>query len=175
MKISFIIIILFSLPVFSQAKQYIVWDEARINDKIALTLPLTEFEKRYKKADSIATPKAGETCGAKDVATAKLLYYKGVEYLLDDGKLNFRSIDFSKRRNMYFSIKEDWFDHTTTLKSFTKSFPEESELIEDYAADNGEEFDRIIILPEDLTLNYAWFFYFKNNRLHSIECVFTCN
>jgi hypothetical protein len=170
----FTIIIMSSLSAFCQQKQYIVWDDARINDKIALTITLSEFEKRYKIADSITTPKPDEVCGTRNAVNAKLLYYKGIEYLLDDGKLNFRSIDFSKRRGMYFAIKDDWFDHTTTLKSFRKSFPEESDLIEDYAADNGEEFDRIIVLPEDLTLNYAWFFYFKDDKLHSIECVFTC-
>lgn len=169
-----IIIIIFSLPVFSQQRQYIVWEEARLNDRIALTMSLKEFEKRYKKPDSIAIPKPDELCGVKNVANAKLYYYKGAEYLLDGDNLNFRSIDFSKRRNMYFSIKEDWFDHTTTLKIFAKSFPEESEFIEDYESDNGQEFERIIILPEDLALNYAWFFYFKDNKLHSIECIFTC-
>lgn len=157
---------------FAQSKETISREEARINDKIKLSLPYNEFIERYKAADSTANALPGETCSkSQDV---KLIYYRGVTFELENETLNFKAIDFSKRRNMYVSTPSDWFDHTTSLKNFTKTYPEESEFIEDYETEEGEELKRIILNPTDLAENYEWWFFFKSNKLKSIECHFIC-
>jgi len=172
MKIITCLFLFFSLSMFAQNKETISREEARINDKIKLSLPYAEFIDRYKAADSTATPYAGETCSKNP--DVKMIYYKGVTFELDNETLSFKAIDFSKRRSMYLSTPIDWFDHTTTLKNFTKNYPEESEFIEDYETEDGEELKRIILNPTDLAENYEWWFFFKNNKLKSVECHFIC-
>ena len=169
MKLFTFFFILFSLPVLAQGQEGMSWEESSINDKIKLTISLSEFEDRYKKADSIADALTHEFCNPKDAVDVKMLYYKGIKFELKNGMLNFRSIDFSKRRAMYFAIDGDWFDHTTSLKSLSRSFPEATQYVEDYENEDGEEFKRVIVFPKDLSKNYDWNFDFKNGKLHSIE------
>ena len=172
MKISTCLFLLLSFSMFAQNKETISREEARINDKIKLSLPYAEFIERYRAADSTATPYAGETCSKNP--DVKMVYYRGITFELDNGTLTFKAIDFSKKKHMYMSTSIDWFDHTTSLKSFTKNYPEESEFIEDYETEDGEALKRIILMPDDLAENYEWWFFFKNNKLKSIECHYIC-
>lgn len=169
------LLILFSLPTLAQEVKTISWDEAKISDRIELTISKADFDKRYKKADSIAAPRVNETCGTEDEANVKMVFYKGVKFELANGILNFRSVNFAKRKGMYFSIKDDWFDHTTTLKSFKKTYPEAASYIEDYENEDGETMEMIMLLPDKTDENYEWRFFFDGGKLHSIECVFACD
>lgn len=169
MKLFTFFFILLSLPVLAQKQEGISWEESSINDKIKLTISLSEFEDRYKKADSIVDASPDELCDPKEVANIKMLYYKGIKFELKNGMLNFRSIDFSKRKAMYFAIDGDWFDHTTSLKSLSRSFPEATQYVEDYENEDGIEFKRVIVFPKDLSKDYDWNFDFKNGKLQSIE------
>lgn len=159
--------VLFSLPMLAQDIESFSWKEAKLNDKIELTLTRELFEKKYK-ADSISSPEPGECC--LDDESIKMVYYKGVKYEMHNGQLKFRSIDFSKKKGMYFSIENDWFDHTTTIKSFIKTYPNASEFIEDGYMDDGDVYDMIVLMPKDED-SYEWRFYFNDDgKLHSIEC-----
>jgi hypothetical protein len=172
MKFIICLLLFVSSFVFAQSKETISREEARINDKIKLSISYAEFIDRYKAPDSTATPAPDETCSkSKEV---KLIYYKGVTFEWENEMLTFKSINFSKRRSMYLSIPDDWFDHTTTLKNFMKGYPEESEFIEDYETADGEELKRIILMPTDLAENYEWWFLFKNGKLKSIDCHYIC-
>ena len=172
-KLLFFFLILFTLSAYSQKNEGINWDEASINEKIKLAITITEFENRYKKADSIIDVIV-DTCPDLNTVATQYYYYKGVCFEKKNEMLEFRSIDFSARKRMYFAIDDDWFDHSTTINSFERSFPEQSQYIEDYYdEERDEEFDRIIIFPRDLSEQYEWDFYFKDNKLHSI--IFTCN
>lgn len=173
-KLYFLFFIFFAAPAFAQGTEGISWDEVYINDKIKLTITQSEFEKRYKKADSITDAYDYDICPGKDVENIKMYFYRGIKYELENGTLNFRSIDFSKRKAMYFAIDGDWFDHTTSLKSFHRSFPEESQYVEDIEDENGEEFQRIVIFPKNLSEDYEWNFDFRNGKLFSIEFVPNC-
>jgi hypothetical protein len=175
MKLLIYLILLFALPVFAQDVKTISWEEARINDRIELTITKAEFDKRYKKTDSIAAPRPNETCGTENKAYVKMLFYKGVKFELDNGILNFRSVNFARRKGMYFSIDGDWFDHTTTLKSFKKTYSEAANYIEDFENEDGETMEMITLLPEKSEDRYEWRFFFDDGKLHSIECVFTCD
>jgi len=175
MKFLASLLLLISLPAFAQTIKTISWDEARISDKITLTLPKQEFDKRFKKADSITAPRVGETCGTEEEAKVQMVHYKGVRFELDNGIMNFRSIDFSKRRGLYFSTKDDWFDHTTTLKSFSKAYPEAAEYSEDYETEEGETMVMLTLLPDTVAEKNEWRFFFKDGKLHSIECYFPCD
>lgn len=174
MKALNLLLLLLSLPLFSQDIETLSWDEAMINDRIKMTISKADFDKRYKKADSIAAPKAGEICGREEEATVKMVYHKGARYELDNGIMNFRSVDFTKNRNTYFSIKNDWFDRTTTLKSFSKTYPGAAAYIEDVEGEEGELLEMITLLP-DTAEDYEWRFYFKDDKLKSIECYFPCD
>jgi hypothetical protein len=169
MKILNCLILLFSLSVFAQDDESISWKEARISDKIEMTLSKADFDKRYKQADSIVASQPGETC-ALDEEAVKMLHYKGIKFEMSNGMLNFRSVDFSKRKGTYFSISDNWFDHTTTLKSFIKTYPYSSEYIADETTPDGDIMDMITILPKDASDEFEWRFYFNNGKLHSIEC-----
>lgn len=171
-KLLFFFIVLFTLPIYSQKNEGINWSEASISEKIKLSISIAEFEDRYKKADSIIDVII-DTCPDLKTVAGQYYYYKGVCFEKDNDMLNFRSVDFSVRKRMYFAIDDDWFDHTTTLKSFERSFPEQSQYVEDYYDEYDNEFQRVVIFPRDLSEQYEWNFYFKDNKLHSI--VFTCN
>lgn len=173
MKIITCLLLLLSAQLFAQGKETISREEARINDKLKLTVPYAEFIERYKAPDSTAVPYTGETCSKNP--DVKMVYYRGVTFELENGTLTFKSVDFSKRRHMFLTIIDDWFDNTTTLKVFTKTYPGESEYIEDYETEDGEELKRIILLPTDLAENYEWWFFFKANKLKSIECHYNCD
>lgn len=172
MKIITCLFLFVSFTVFAQSKNGISRDEARINGRLKLSIPYTEFIERYKAADSTDTALPGETC-SKD-PDVKLLYYKGITFEWNKDTLNFMSIDFSKRKRMFLSITDDWFDNTTSLKYFTKAYPEESAYTEDYIDYDGVEYSRIIFLPKDLAENYEWWFLFIKDKLHSIEYHILC-
>jgi hypothetical protein len=174
MKALKLLLLLLSLPLFSQDIETLSWDEAMINDKIKMTISKAEFDKRFKKADSITAPTQDEICGYEDGTNVKIVHYKGAKFEMDNGIMNFRSVDFTKNRNTYFSIKNDWFDRTTTLKSFTKTYPGAAAYIEDVEGDEGELLEMITLLP-DTAEDYEWRFYFKDEKLKSIECAFSCD
>jgi len=175
MKLLTCIFLFISLPMLSQEIETLSWDEARINDKIALTISQAEFEKRHRP-DSITAPNMGEICGDETNTTAKMLHYKGLKFELNDGMLSFRRIDFTKRKGLYFSIKDDWFDHTTTLKSFSKTYPEASHYIVDVGTDDDDVIlEMISLLPAKADDRYEWQFFFKDERLQAIECFLACD
>lgn len=148
------------------------WDEARLNDKIKLSMTREEFDKKYK-ADDIRACLPGETCHPeKD--KVQIVSYKGAKYEMKDNILRFMSIDFSERRGMYFSIKGDWFDHTTTLKSFMKTYPVASEYIYDDETEDGEPLEVITLLPAESGPDAEWRFCFANGKLRSIENWLSC-
>lgn len=173
-KLLILFFILFSLPGIAQDNEGISWGEVRINDKIQLKISQSEFERRYKKADSIVDAVSSDVCPGKDVANIKMYYYRGIKFELENGMLTFRSIDFTKRKAMYFAIDGDWFDHTTSLRSMSKSFPEASKYVEDMEDEEGEEFQRIVIFPRNMADDYDWNFDFKNGKLQSIEYTGSC-
>lgn len=172
MKFIYCLIILFALPAIAQQNETISWKEATINDKVKMELTKAEFDKRFK-ADSIAVARPDELCDYEEGASVKFVYYKGAKFELRDGIMKFRSVRFKNRSN-WFSIKDDWFDFTTTLKSFIKTYPISGSIIEEHIADDGEAFDMIMILPEDPEADYEWRFYFLDDKLHSVECWSPC-
>ncbi|WP_294824349.1 hypothetical protein [uncultured Flavobacterium sp.] len=174
MKAFTLLFLIFSLQLFSQDIETLSWDEARISDKVPMTISKTDFDKRFKKADSITAPRQDEICGREEEAAIKMVHYKGAKYELDNGIMNFRSVDFTKNRNTYFSIKDDWFDRTTTLKSFSKTYPGAAEYIEDVEGEQDELLEVVTLLP-DTAEDYEWRFYFKDDRLKLIECAFPCD
>lgn len=148
------------------------WKEATVSNKIPLTVSKADFDKRYK-ADSISVPEPAETCG-RDV-NSQIINYKGVKYELSNGVLNFRKIDFRKRRNMWLAFENDWFDHTTTLKNFMKTYPDAAALMDEHEDEDGNIYELISIMPGEDKKDFEWHFYFQNGKLQFIECFLYCN
>lgn len=141
-----------------------------------MTVGLKEFEKMYKKADSIVHPLPSQICGTEDEKNAKMVYYKGARYELDNGIMNFRELDLSARKNMYFQQKDDWFDHTTSLKSFSKTYPlAASQMDNEQDPDTGEVYQVVSLLPLEKDADCLWLFYFKKEKLIKIKCEFSCD
>ena len=157
---------------FSQ--EALPWNEGRVSEKIPLTLSRADFDKKYK-TDSITEPDISHLCGVADEENARDLHYKGVTYLLNKGMLDFRKIDFRKRRNMWLAFENYWFDHTTTFKSFLKTYPDAAALSEEYIDDDGELFEMVILLPSGDKKDFQWHFYFANEKLQFIECFLYCD
>jgi hypothetical protein len=172
-----VFILLISLTSFSQENdELITWENSRINNKVPLTVSLKEFENVYKrKPDSIATPLPDQICGTEDELKVKMVYYKGVRYEMDNGVLNFREIDFSARKNMFFQHKEDWFDTTTTLKSIAKVYPIAASQVEEEEDDTDGPWSIITVLPGEKDGDLLWLFYFKKGKLRKIKCEFSCD
>lgn len=156
------------------AQESLSWGEASVSDKIPLTISKAEFDKRYK-TDSITEPDISQTCGRADEENAQALHYKGVTYVLNNGMLNFRKIDFRKRRNMWLAFENDWFDHTTTFKNFLKTYPDATAISEEFIDDEGEIFELVTILPAADKKDFEWHFYFAHEKLQYIECFLYCN
>lgn len=170
-----LIVVLFTgIRIHAQDNELFSWETGKVNNKIPMTVSLKEFEKMYKKADSITVPLPSQVCGNEE--NVKMVYYKGARYELDNGIMNFRELDFSARKNMYFQQKDDWFDHTTSLKSFSKTYPVAATQIEtEDDPETGEIFDVIGLLPLEKDADCLWMFYFKKERLVKIKCEFSCN
>lgn len=171
-----VFILLISLVSFSQENDELFsWETAKVNNKIPLTLTFKEFENVYKrKADSIAAPLPDQICGTEDEQKVKMVYHKGIRYEMDNGVLNFREIDFSAKKNMYFQQKDDWFDHTTTLKSFSKTYPIAATQIEEEQDDEEGPWSIVTLLPLEKDADCLWLFYFKKGKLRKIRCEFSC-
>jgi hypothetical protein len=169
MKLLIYISLFCCLGAYSQDIETISWKTTTMNDRIALTIPLKEFQKMGREADSIADATPEDLCGLKGMDDAKILYYKGVKYILKNDTLTFRSVDFSKRRYMYLATEDDWFDHTTTFKTFAKTYPGAA-AYPDYAEDeDGTEYDLYSMLPAEAEDESEWRFYFQNGKLHHLE------
>lgn len=171
-----VFILLVSLLSFSQENDELIsWESAKVNNKIPLTVTLKEFENVHKrKADSIATPLPEQVCGTEEEKNVKMVYYKGVRYEMDNGVMNFREIDFSARKNMFFQHKDDWFDNTTTLKSFSKLFPIAASQTEEEEDETDGPWSIVTLLPQEKDSNSLWMFYFKKGKLRKITCEFSC-
>lgn len=127
----------------------------------------------YRTSDSITNAEPQDVCPAE--AGAKILHHKGAKFLLVNDMLTFKSIDFTKNSHTYISFKNDWFDHSTTLKNFRKTYPLASEYMEDFITDDGDVYDMISLLPQGTPDNFEWLFYFNDGKLVIIECLFSCN
>ncbi|MFP9113783.1 hypothetical protein ACLI1A_07555 [Flavobacterium sp. RHBU_3] len=174
MKLKILLILL--LPIFAGAQnnELFSWQTGKVSNKIPMHLTLAEFEKVYKKADSITTALPEQLCNNETDKNGQMLYYKGARYLLVNGTLSFRELDFSPRKNMYFQQKDDWFDHTTTLKSFGKTYPDAAALVDTEDDGTDEPWEIISLLPEEKDINCLWMFYFKKGKLRKIKCEFSC-
>lgn len=170
----FILYILLLLPFFISAQdiETLSWKEATVSNKIPLTIPKADFDKKYK-TDSISIPEPTETCGRD--GTSQIVNYKGVKYELSNGLLNFRKIDFRKRRNMWLAFEDDWFDHTTTLKSFQKTYPEAAAMADEYQDEDGNLYELISIMPGKDKNDFEWHFFFAEGKLQFIECFLYCD
>lgn len=171
MKYIYLLLFLASFTANAQDNETISWDAADINGKLKLTTTKREFDAIYKKADSIVSPNPKETCGTEEELAAKHLHYKGVKFEMDNGVLNFRKIDFTKKKGMVFNYKSTKFTESFTLQNFAKAFPVLSSQLE--TSKDGNQL--IVLKPEDADGNFEWRFYFKKNKLAVIECYFRCD
>ena len=172
----YVFILLFSLLSFSQENDELIsWETAKVNNKIPLTLTLKEFESIHKrKADSITAPLPDQICGTENEKNVKMVYHRGIRYEMDNGVMNFREIDFSVRKNMFFQHKDDWFDSTTTLKNFGKVYPIAVSQIEEEEDDENGPWSVVTLLPLEKDNDCLWLFYFKKGKLRKIRCEFSC-
>ena len=175
MKKIYYLFLLMSSLLAAQDIETLSWKEARLNSRIELDLSQKDFERRYKKADSTAVADIGETCIDQDDETVMILYFKAAKFELHGGRLKFKSVDFTKKRSTYLEFEDDWFDHTTTLKSFKRTYPVASEFILDDETDDGQLAEMITLLPTEPAEEFEWRFYFVNGRLHSIIRWEDCN
>lgn len=156
----------------AQQTEAISWDDARINDKLELTTSKRDFEKFYK-ADNITTPEIDPFCELPNDDRTQYLYYKGLCFEIDNGVMNFRHILFEKKDKLFFTHKGIRFDNTTKLSDFIKLFPNAAMNIEDY--ENMDGVGKLIVLPSSNPVDEnEWRFYFKGDKLISIECHFSC-
>ncbi|OYQ45378.1 hypothetical protein CHU92_02015 [Flavobacterium cyanobacteriorum] len=170
MKLHYYLVLLFTLLMQAQEKETFSWDAATVNGKLNLTLPKREFDAVYKKADSIVAPRPAETCGTEEELQAKFLHYKGVKFELDNGMLNFRSIDFRKKKGMYMLYKGTKFNENYTLDAFTSQFP-----IAAAALVNKSDTHVATLKPDEAESSFEWKFYFSKGKLQIIECRFPCD
>ncbi|MBD3843139.1 MAG: hypothetical protein IE909_14920, partial [Campylobacterales bacterium] len=76
------------------------WDDLSLNEKIPLTISKKDFDKRYEGKYEVTEPMPYETCRFGNDAV-QVIDYKGARFEVVGDNLEFRSIDFSQRRNMY--------------------------------------------------------------------------
>jgi hypothetical protein len=175
MKLFTYIALLCCLTGFSQDIETIAWKTTNINDRIDLKSSLKDFEKLNRRADSLAVATPQDLCGLKNMEGAQLLYFKGVKYAFKNDTLTFRSVDFSKRRRMYLATATDWFDHTTTFKTFAKTYPGAASYPDYYEDDEGKEYDMYVLLSDEAGSEDEWRFYFSEGKLHHVDYWSPCD
>lgn len=172
MKLLTVFVLLFTLCATAQKNEYMSWEDLSINQKIPLTISKKDFDKKYSGNYEVTDPLPGESCSTGNTVT--VADYKGARYEIVNDTLQFRSIDFSRRRNMYIQFKNDWFDHSTTFKYFKKAYPIAAGMAEEYIDENGETGQIITFFPEDENALYEWRLYFKDGKLETFECFLYC-
>ncbi|RWW92070.1 hypothetical protein [Flavobacterium cerinum] len=165
------LLLLVPAALFAQTSESITWDDATINDKLSLTINKRDFEKVYKKADSIVTPDYENICGTDESSNFQYYYYKNLQYELDNGIMNFRQITFSKKTGLYFTYKGQRFDASTRLSDLKALFPN---TVKETESGKNEPYKYILLGSSDQLDDSEWRFTFKNGYLKSIECFFPC-
>ncbi|KAF2516883.1 hypothetical protein E0W68_11755 [Flavobacterium salilacus subsp. salilacus] len=170
----YILLLMFTCLGVSAQNEYMSWEDLSINKKIPLTISKKDFDKKYEGKYEVIPTEPQETCSA-DKSNVVIIDYKGVHFEVVGDTLQFRSIDFSQRRNMYIQFRDDdWFDHTTTLKYFKKAYPIIGDMSEEYIDENGEVAEILTFFPEDKNAPYEWRLYFTNGKLEFMECFLYC-
>ena len=172
MKNLFYFLLLLALPALAQTET-ISWDDATISNKLTLTVAKREFDKIYKKADSIVKPDYTKVCGADADSSFEYVYYKGLMFEMDNGIMNFRQINLSPvpKAPLFFVHKGITFNGNTKLADVQKLFPNAGAAVHD----SEDKVYKIIKLdPAEAGDDSEWLFYFKNGKLAIIECKFSC-
>ena len=172
MKFFTYILFLLSLPALAQIET-ISWDDASISNKLTLTVAKRDFDKIYKKADSIIKPDYTKVCGADADSNFEYVYYKGLMFEMDNGIMNFRYIMLSNspKAPLYFVHKGITFNGITKLADVQKLFPVAGATVED---SDDKVYKVIKLNSAEAGDDSEWFFYFKNGQLAMIECQFMC-
>jgi len=171
MKFLTCLLLFVSLYTHAQETETISWDDATINSKLTLTINKQEFDRIYKKADSIVTPKYEDICGADADSNFQYIYYKGLQYEMDNRIMNFRQLQLSKKTGMFFTYKGKRYDHTSKPEDFKVLFPNATAAISE---SDDKAYKIIKLLPAEAGEDSEWLFYFKNGYLILIECKFPC-
>lgn len=169
MKSIYFILLFITFSVNAQQIETIDWDEVHINGILELTISKRDFESIYKKADSIITPDYTEICGADEDSNFQYYYYKGLQYELDNGIMNFRKITFSKKYSFFILYKDKKIDLTTKIGDLNTLFPEAIK-----NAENNNGIIYITLKSADVIDDSEWRFTFQNGHLQYIECFFSC-
>lgn len=173
MRLCFLWLLLACIGASAQ-DEYMSWEDLSVNQRIPFTISRKDFDKKYSGKYEIVPASPGESCQA-DKSSVEIIDYRGAHYEVMGDTLQFRNIDFSRRRNMYIQFgKDDWFDHTTTFKYFEKAYPLTGEMAEEYIDDTGQPSEVLTFYPEDKDAPYEWRLYFKNGKLIYMECFLYC-
>lgn len=169
MKSLYFLLTLITFSANAQQSEAIDWNEARVNGKLELTISKRDFEAIYKKADSIITPKYEDICGTDEDSRFQYYFYKGLQYELDNGIMNFRQLKLIKKSTLFFTYKGQKLDASTKIEDVAKLFPDGVK-----NADKTSKEVYIRLDSADVMDDSDWRFTFKNGYLTMIECFFPC-
>ena len=162
-----------AISAYAQQKEIIDWDKASVNNKLTLTISKRDFEKIYKKADSIVKPDYSKICGTDADSNFRYLYYKGAMFEEDNGIMNFRHMVFTRKNGMFFMHNRLRFDAGTSSKDISELFPESFKTLE--RAQFGPMKDLLVTTIASENADGArWFLYFSKGMLVAIEAHFEC-
>ncbi len=166
---------LLALTFFSanaQQTEAIIWDDARINGNLELTILKRDFEKAIKGTGTVTKPDPADVCSNDEELDVMFYSYKGITYEMDNGVLNFRRIKFDKKPGMYFTYKGTRFDGTTTVSDLFKVIAMQTTTASEKEFGNDGMYTVITLTA--ITDEGEWQFHFKNGKLASIHCIFSC-
>lgn len=169
MKLIYFFIGILAFSANAQQIEAINWDEARVNGNMELTISKRDFEKIYKKADSIVPPDYSQICGSDADSNFQYYYYKGLVYELDNGIMNFRKLTFSKKAPIHFTYKGQRLDAGTRLEDLKTLFHEAVK-----EAGDAKPETSLLLGSADVMDDSNWRLTFKNGYLTEIECFFPC-
>lgn len=172
-KIILLLTFIMAISACAQQKEIIDWDKATINNKLTLTINKRDFEKIYKKADSIVKPDYSKICGTDADSKFRYVYYKGAMFEEDNGVMNFRHIIFSKKNGMFFTTNGRKFDSTTSSKDIAELFPISFNTNEDAQFGDLKNLRAVTIASENAD-GALWHLYFSKGMLVAIEAHFEC-
>jgi hypothetical protein len=158
-----------------QNTEYLDWRNFRINGKYPLITTVNNINSLLGKPDSVTTINWTETCSSDFRSkNSKLAYYDGYHFEQFGDSLDFQSVDFSIKKDLFLQSNDLKLNSSTTLEEIRKRFPQAAKNIDKMNVYEVGEVETIVLPPSKALSDGLWLLMFQNGKLIRIDNWFPC-